>query len=193
MRSASVGRMAAAASSHETHETLQKPEPLDGYDADDAYAGEAPANQVQGRWKWGWVFAAVWLFYLTGTLEDATNARHLVQQVAGVLALVAFGVLYIWTFVVVRILRRSGQRVGRRIQLGVLGTAIVLMVVEAFCAGQSALSMGTFVVVMGLFVLPLRASLALMAAMVVASAGLPYVVPGWDDENAGVVLGTLTA
>jgi two-component system sensor histidine kinase DesK len=165
----------------------------DGYDADDAYAGDAPANQFEGRWKWGWVFAAIWLVYLTGTLEDAVNAGHVVQRVVGVLALVAFGALYIWSFLVVRILRRTGQRIGWRIRITVLGGAIVLTVVEAFCAGESALAMGVFIVVMGLFSLPLLLALAVFATVVAASATLPYVVPGWHGDNGGLVLGTITA
>jgi two-component system sensor histidine kinase DesK len=165
----------------------------DGYDADDAYAGDAPANLVEGRWKWGWVFAAIWLVYLTGTLEDALNARHIVQQVVGVLALAAFGALYVWSFLVVRILRRTGQRIGWGMRLTVLGGAFALTVVEAFCAGESALAMGVFIVVMSLFSLPLPLALVVFAVVVASSAGLPYVVPGWAGDNGGLVLGTITA
>jgi two-component system sensor histidine kinase DesK len=165
----------------------------ESYDADDAYAGDAPANQFEGRWRWGWVFAAVWLVYLTGTLEDALNADHLVQQVVGVVALAAFATLYVWSFLVVRILRRTGQRIGWRISVTVLGGAIALTVAEAFCAGESALAMGTFIVVMGLFSLPLPLALTVYAAVVAASATLPYVVPGWHGDNGGLVLGTITA
>jgi two-component system sensor histidine kinase DesK len=191
MSSASVGNMAAVPSS---------PSPQSQqYDADDAFAGDAPANQVQvdtlvgGRWRWGWVFAAVWLFYLTGVLEDALNSGTVVQQVVGTAALVAFSALYIWSFVVVRVLRREGGRIGWRLRLWVLGTATVLTAVEAFCAGQSALTMGTFVVVMSLFALPLRFALATVFVVVGATAGLPYVIPGWHTDNGGVVIGTLTA
>jgi two-component system sensor histidine kinase DesK len=163
------------------------------YDEDDAFAGDAPANLLEGRWRWGWVFAAVWLFYLTGVLEDALTADHVVQRVVGTAALVAFGVLYVWSFLVVRVLRREGRPIPLRQRVGVLGTALALTVVEAFCAGQSALTMGTFVVVMALFSLPLRAALMVAVGVVAASAGLPYVVPGWEPDSGGVVLGTITA
>ena len=163
------------------------------YDEDDAFAGDAPADQFEGRWKWGWIFASVWLFYLAGVLEDAVANDHVVLRAVGVLALVAFGVLYVWSFLVIRVLRRRGLPAGRPMRLGVLGAAAALTVVEAFCAGQSALTMGTFVVVMALFALALRLALVVVVIVVAATAGLPYLVPSWEPDSGGVVLGTITA
>ena len=54
-------------------------------------ARRAPAEQLEGRWRWGWIFAGLWLLYLTQTLQLVLDNPHISLRVIGTLALAAFG------------------------------------------------------------------------------------------------------
>jgi two-component system sensor histidine kinase DesK len=103
----------------------------------------------------------------------------------GVAALVAFGALYIWSFLVVRIHRRTGQRTGWRHRSPCSSGAIALTVVEALTAGESALAMGVVHRGHGAVLAPAAAGALAVFATVVAACGHPAVRrPGWHGTTA---------
>jgi two-component system sensor histidine kinase DesK len=140
----------------------------------------APAGQLEARWRWGWVFASVWLVYLAEPVRAAWLADRLLSRVVGLLALVLFGLLYLWTWTAVRGIRRSGRPIGARLAVLTVGGSLLLTVVALLTAGESALAMTVFVAVMAMFVLPLRPAVGLVAGLLGTVELLPRLVPGWE-------------
>lgn len=140
----------------------------------------APAGQLEARWRWGWVFASVWLVYLAEPVRAAWQADRLLSRVVGLLALGLFGLLYLWTWTAVRGIRRSGRPIGTRLTVLTVGGSLLLTVVALLTAGESALAMTVFVAVMAMFVLPLRPAVGLVVGLLGTVELLPRLVPGWE-------------
>jgi two-component system, NarL family, sensor histidine kinase DesK len=140
----------------------------------------AVADQLDGRWRWGWLFASIWLVYLAEPVRAAWRADSPLTRVVGLLALGLFGLLYLWTWTVVRKVRRAGRPIGPGLVATTAGGGLLLTVVAVLTAGESALAMTVFVAVMVMFVLPARRAWALVGGLLVAVEVLPRLVPGWE-------------
>jgi two-component system sensor histidine kinase DesK len=157
-------------------------------------ARRAPAEQLEGRWRWGWLFAGLWLLYLIQTLQLVLDNPHIVLRVIGTLALVAFGAIYLWTFWYVRLVRRELRQVSPRRQAITIGAMILLIVVTVLIAGELALVMCTFLVVTVLFLLPTRPALIVSGLILLAVMAVQRVSHGrWTSDDGGVIVGILTA
>ena len=144
--------------------------------------------------RWGWVFAGIWLVYLVNPLLDAARADGWPRRVAGVAAVLGFGVLYVRTWSVSRATRRRGEPMPVRFVVRVLVACAVCVVVATLTAGESALAMLVFVATIAMFLLPLRPAVAVVAALVGVVLAVPRVVPGWTPQDAaagGVVFAAL--
>src|SRR4249919_4229405 len=73
-----------------------------GPSAPPATTSPAAIDRLQGSWRWGRVFAAVWLVYLVPTAMDAWQNPHRPLRVLGLVALAAFSVVYMRSFWVIR-------------------------------------------------------------------------------------------
>jgi two-component system sensor histidine kinase DesK len=157
-------------------------------------ARRVPAEQLEGRWRWGWLFAGLWLLYLVQTLQLVLDNPHVALKVIGTLALVAFGAIYLWTFWYVRLVRREMRQVGLRRQVVTIAAMVLLIVVTVLIAGEPALVMATFLVVIVLFLLPTRPALIASALILIAVMAVQRVSHGgWTGDDAGVIVGILTA
>jgi two-component system, NarL family, sensor histidine kinase DesK len=143
-----------------------------------APAGE-PARMV-ARGRLGWIFAAIWLVYLLPVLQEATTRPSTLERVVGVVAVVLFGVEYVWSFLQLRRWRRRGWGVPLGWRVRMLGLSVALFVVAAVTVGEQSLAMLVFVAVQSVFVLPSRAGLIGAAACVVAAETLVHL-PGWSS------------
>ena len=153
---------------------------------------QASIDRLQGSWRWGRLFAAVWLVYLVPTAMDAWDNPNRALGVLGLVALAAFSAVYLRSFWTIRRLRRSLRMPSMRWRVGVLAAGAALIVVMVLIAGQSALNMCTFLVVITLFILPTRPGVITALAMLAAVAALPYLVPGWTPD-LGPAIGLFTA
>jgi len=63
---------------------------------------DVPLGLSQQGWRWGWLFAAIWLVYLVDPLRDAATADSWLSRAAVVTAVVVFAVLYVRAWVVSR-------------------------------------------------------------------------------------------
>jgi two-component system sensor histidine kinase DesK len=138
---------------------------------------------LQGKWAWGWAFASVWLLYLADAVIAAAENDSVPLAVLGVVAILAFGLLYVWSFNSVRSYRRQGRLLPARIRYGVIGASLGLLLVAAAVAGERALAMLVFISVMVMFTLPLRTAAPVVAALVATAEIAPRTVPGWEPAD----------
>lgn len=144
----------------------------------------APAQQPEGRWRWGWVFASIWLVYLAEPVRVAWREDRPVARAIGLLALAVFAVHYVRTWTVVRRRRRAGLDLGGWFGLLTVGAGVALTGIAVAAVGETALAMTVFVTVMAMFVLPLRLALAVVAAMLALAELAPRLVHGWERVDS---------
>jgi two-component system sensor histidine kinase DesK len=138
----------------------------------------AATSRGLGRgWRdiWGILFAGIWLVFLIAPVQDAWD-RHPepLARTAGVLLLGAFVVTYLAAVTTPFQLRR-----GRRFYLLTL-LLFLLSLAWLPLAGESALSAWVFVAVAAHATMRMRSAIIVTAALVLGSAVLLIVVPGWS-------------
>ena len=142
----------------------------------------------------GWIFSGLWLLYLAQTLQLVLDNSHLALRVIGTLSLIAFGAIYLWTFWYIRLVRRELRQVGPGRQAITIAAMVLLIVVTVLIAGEPALVMATFLVVTILFLLPTRPALIGTGLVLLAVMAVQRVAyGGWTSDDAGVIVGILTA
>jgi two-component system sensor histidine kinase DesK len=162
----------------------------------DRYDPSAPAEfaaPFRGS-KYGWLFAAIWLFYLGGTVNKLWHQEHLWVRYAGLVAVVGFAVTYLHMVSLTRHIRYGIAPPGfsRRAALGI-AVLLALFGLQIPGAGSQALSCLVFIAAFGMVALPLPAGITLAVLLGGAAEALPPVVPGWRDNGYGlaVLLGSL--
>jgi two-component system sensor histidine kinase DesK len=147
--------------------------------------------------RFGWVFAAVWLFYLGENLSALVDQPPGWRRAVGLAALAAFALLYL---VMVGIMRRirggfiwSGDRQTIiRVWLGVLGM-LALTALQVPAIGYHALTCLVYIAAVAMVGLPARQAIPVAAALFVTAEALSRLVPGWEDNGYGlaVLLGSV--
>ncbi|HEY0531383.1 MAG TPA: histidine kinase [Actinoplanes sp.] len=150
-----------------------------------------PSNRA---FKYGWMFAAVWLFYLSDTVVTLWHDTNEWTRYLGLAAVAAFAVTYL---VLVRLTRRLRLGVApsgfaRRATIGVL-IMLALFGLQIPGAGYHALSCLVYIAAFGMVGLPMRSAITLAAALCTLAELLASAVPGWQDKGYGlaVLLGSL--
>jgi two-component system sensor histidine kinase DesK len=147
--------------------------------------------------RFGWIFAAVWLFYLLQPLSDAWTSRAPAPwRILAVIALLAFAAGFIVFFAQWRSRRTAGRVRRPGVVWLALGLGMVLLALAAAGAGESTLGGFVYLGVTAAMTLPVQRSLAVVAVLVALSVGLPRVVPGWtpqDDFIPSLVLACFAA
>ncbi|WP_410811257.1 sensor histidine kinase [Micromonospora sp. 067-2] len=150
-----------------------------------------PAGQpwpVSRYWRiTGWLLAAVWLFFLNVPLTTALQQPQPWRRVVGVAALVAFGVGYVLVFQRARHLRQHLRPIPRRRAW----TALLLLLGLGLASIPGAAGDWTatlvFVAAAGVFLLPIRQALVVVAFCAVTPMVAGWLIPTWMGE------GTVTA
>jgi two-component system, NarL family, sensor histidine kinase DesK len=144
--------------------------------------------------KYGWIFAAVWLFYLSDTVDALWHDRNEWTRYLGLAAVAAFAVTYL---VMVRLTRpfRFGivpRSFGRRATFGIL-LMLALFGLQIPGAGYHALTCLVYIAAYGMVGLPLQAGITLAALLCTAAEALTSAVPHWEDKGYGlaVLLGSV--
>ncbi|MFB9376245.1 sensor histidine kinase [Kineococcus gynurae] len=157
---------------------------------------QTPPVGFDARRRFGWVFAAVWLFFLAEPFEDALAARDRGAGVLAVVALAAFAVTYVALWVGWQRRRFDPARGQLGWREGLTGV-LVLVVLAALAfpgAGQSAANTFVFVCAYGMFALPVRGALTLVGLVVLGLVVASRVDPAWSgllSTAAGTVLAAL--
>ena len=140
-----------------------------------------------GVGRFGWIFAAVWLFFLYQPLEAAWRSRvALPWRLVGVTALLLFAVGFIgfsarWRRLRITDAPRSTEPVWLALALGT-----ALLAVAAPSGGEATLAGLVYISVTGVMNLPLRQGIGVVVGCVVAVLVLPRVVPGWTASDSAV-------
>ncbi|WP_123809723.1 sensor histidine kinase [Micromonospora globispora] len=140
----------------------------------------------------GWLLAAVWLFFLNIPLLAALHQPEPWRRVVGAATLVAFGVCYVFVFQWAR-----GRRLAHAgIPLGRAWAAVALLLGLGLAGipgtGGDWLTTLVFVAAAGVFLLPSRQALVVVALAALTPPVTAALVPGWEAEGT-VVFAVLLA
>jgi two-component system sensor histidine kinase DesK len=159
-------------------------------------AASIDLDQPYGPRRWGAFFALVWLFYLLNPLEAAWEKRDSVSGWVGMVATVAFALVYAAVFLLLRNRRTMGTpfRLPASPVLGVVAvlSLVILGVVTCVAVGQPGTATAVYVAVTCMICLPTRAAWLSAAAVAGTTYAATLVVDGWHADR-GIVFGTLVA
>jgi two-component system sensor histidine kinase DesK len=146
--------------------------------------------------RFGWVFAAVWLYFLYPPLQAAwTSDAALAWRVVGIAALLVFAAGFVWFFARVRYRRGFGRPPVAQVW-AVLCSGLGLLALAAPAAGEEAMTGLIYVGVAAVMTLRARAAFAVVAGLVALVVVLPMVIPGWEalgDFLPSLLLGCFAA
>jgi len=134
-----------------------------------------------GPARWGLLFAAVWLVFLSAPLRHAWADRDQVSGVVGLLATVAFAGWYLGVWYWLRGQRHLLiERPPLAAAMAHLAVLVSLAVVMVLAVGQDGTAAAVYIAVVGVMVLPVRAAAALAVSIAVLVEVLGQTLPGWE-------------
>ncbi|MEV6302053.1 histidine kinase [Actinoplanes sp. NPDC051861] len=146
--------------------------------------------------RWGWVFGAVWLSYLSENLNALLHHTPGWQRTSGLAALAGFVAVYILVLGHMRG-RRLAAEAERTDPLvwAAVAAMLVLAVVQVPGAGPHALTCLVYMAATAMMGLPRRQGIAVAVVLVVIAELLLRLMPGWRTAGHGyslaIVLGAL--
>jgi two-component system sensor histidine kinase DesK len=144
--------------------------------------------------RYGWIFAAVWLFYLTNTVVTLWHDDNVWTRYLGLTGVAGFAAMYMFMVSLTRHIRRGAAPASftRWATLGVLAM-LALFAIQIPGAGDHALSCLVYIAAFGMVGLPLTRGIPLAAALCTLAEVLVSLVPGWHDDGYGlaVLLGSI--
>lgn len=149
-----------------------------------------------GPVKHGWLFAAVWLFYLGGTVGALLDQPGLLWRVTGLVSVVVFAAGYLFLVARARRIRHGVRPTGHtmRTWLGLAGL-LALFGLQVPGAGDHALTCLVYIAALALVNLPVAQAAPFALTLFAAAEIAPRVVGGWSDAGYGlaVLLGSLAS
>src|SRR5690242_13879869 len=146
--------------------------------------------------RFGWVFAAVWLFYLGENLSALLDQPPGWRRDVGLAALAAFALLYL---VMIGLLRRirsfpwyGTRQVVIRVWLGLLGM-LALTALQVPAIGYHALTCLVYIAATAMMALPVAQAIPVAVVLVIIAEASARLLPGWEDNGYGlaVLLGSV--
>jgi two-component system, NarL family, sensor histidine kinase DesK len=166
-------------------------------------ASPAPAAPSGKGYRFGWLFAAVWLFYLGDTVGELQRQQDMLWRTVGLIAVAAFAASYLFMVRSARDVRlalvypqgalnQTRSRVLVRSRLGIL-VMLVLFALQIPGAGSHALTCLVYIAAFAMVGLPLTQAVPFAALLATGTEVATHAVPGWTDNGYGlaVVLGSL--
>ncbi|WP_250037596.1 sensor histidine kinase [Paractinoplanes maris] len=152
---------------------------------------------TSGPPRFGWVFAAVWLFYLSGNVGALLDQPDLYWRVTGLISVAVFAVSYVY------LVARGGRAPfpqdatppPRHIVRTWLGLVLLLALfaLQVPGAGDHALTCLVYIAALAMVNLPIAQAAPLALILFVGAEIAPRTVDGWADGGYGlaVLLGSL--
>jgi two-component system, NarL family, sensor histidine kinase DesK len=157
----------------------------------------SPYDDLDRGRRWGWIFGAVWLFYLADPWSAISHHRDGPVKVLGFVALVAFAFSYLgvlrWSRGYRRLLPQGQPQpaLARRWGLVLLLFSLGLLTMPA--GGAHGLATMVYVSATAVMLLPLRQGWAVLSVLLTFTEGSALLVPDWRSEASGNGLGVLLA
>jgi two-component system sensor histidine kinase DesK len=155
---------------------------------------ERPTRAQPPRWKYSWIWAGIWLAYLSQPFVAAWHEPDAVQRWTALAAISLFAVTFVVAFAVLPRLQRSlvdrrpieGSWMSSRrlIGIGIAVTAFMaaLAVVITALLGEAQLPIFVFVAVMAMFLLPGAWGPGTVLAIIAGTALAQWLVPQWAPD-----------
>lgn len=143
----------------------------------------------RGGFRFGWLFAALWLFYLSENLSALLAHPGGWQRDVGLAALAGFAGLYlavVWWFSAAR--GRLRDMGGSLRVWACLVALLALTALQVPGAGFHALTCLVYIGASALAALPLWQAAPFSVALVVTAELLAWRVPGWEDNGYGLAV-----
>jgi two-component system sensor histidine kinase DesK len=150
----------------------------------------AESRPVGWSARYGWVFAAIWLFYLSANVRALLAGPNGWAQDVGLVAVAGFAVLYLYAVQLMRQVRHTQQRPPRflaRVGLCLLGM-LALFALQIPGAGAASLTCLVYITAVAMIGLPLHWGIGVAATLFGLAEALPAVVPGWTDQSYGLAV-----
>jgi two-component system sensor histidine kinase DesK len=149
------------------------------------------ARQKAKGWRYGWLFAAVWLFYLVENVKALFEQPDMRWRTIGLVAVVLFAVTYLYMASIASYVRRAQPLRSRahviQAWLGITAM-LVLFTLQIPGAGSHALTCLVYVAAFAMVSIPLQQAIPLAALLVGVAEALPATVPGWTDNGYGLAV-----
>ncbi len=161
---------------------------------DETPAWRRREGAVEGRSRWGWIFGAVWLFYLVDPISAIHNHEPGVVQVVGYIAIGLFAAVYLSIFIWARRYRPPGltnMPIRRRMTLVLALVALGLLTIPA--AGSHGTATAVYISASAMMLLPVAYAWALVGALAAGISIATYSIDSWHGEGAGNALGVILA
>lgn len=142
----------------------------------------------------GWVFAAIWLFYLGENLNALLGSRPGTWRDIGLAALALFVIAFLTLTAAIRVATRiePARRAGARIWIGLL-VLLGLAALQVPAAGHHTLVCGVYIAAAAVMGLPLRQGIPVAIGLAVAVELAIRLIPGWGAGGQGYALAVLFA
>jgi two-component system sensor histidine kinase DesK len=142
----------------------------------------------------GWLFAGVWLFFLSKPLQVILQHDNMPEKVLGLAALILFGAGYMSFFGWARYRNRLGETLPFPLRLAFIFILLALAALMIPAAGESSLTTLVYVEALGMMLLSLRAGVVLGLSLLALTEITLRLIPGWHDDGSygfSIVLGGL--
>ncbi|MGW1346232.1 sensor histidine kinase [Kribbella sp. NPDC002412] len=142
--------------------------------------------------RWGWIAAAVWLFYLSSPLNAILDQQG-ATRVFGLVTLALFALSYLGFFGWVRRIGLAGGLATWQ-RFAYLSAMLALTLALIPSAGQKALTCCVYIAAVAMMALEARAGVAVVLVLLVGAELSMRVVPDWTTDNSygfAIFLGAL--
>ena len=146
-----------------------------------------------GPGRWGWLAAAVWLFYLSQPFEEIIH-HHGATRVLGLIVLLLFAALYLAFFGWVRWVGLGASGLPGWQRLAYLAGMLTLCFLMLPSAGQKALTCLVYIAAIAMMALDLPIAVGVVALLLGGAELSMRLVPGWSDDGTygfAIFLGAL--
>ncbi|MCW2505931.1 MAG: putative two-component system sensor kinase [Actinomycetia bacterium] len=170
-----------------------------GRRAEEAADPGAPLGASELAWRtttrsrYGWLAAAVWLFYLADPFTAMLRHPAGWQRYLGLAALVAFVLLYLYVFAYGRQAVRYGRLHPLRARWAHLAGLAVLIPLMVPGADAHALACNGYLAAAAMINLPIRQAVGFCVALGASTEIVSRIVPGWSDAGDGSSLAVILA
>jgi two-component system sensor histidine kinase DesK len=154
-------------------------------------AAQTQARKPGKGWRYGWLFAAVWLFYLVDNVKALLDQPEMRWRSIGLTAVVLFAASYLYLASMARYVRIKQPTRSRafviRAWLGITAM-LALWALQIPGAGSHSLTCLVYVAAFAMVSIPLQQAIPFAALLVAVAEALPAAVPGWTDNGYGLAV-----